>query len=172
MNHFEEPTDDDIEYVSKTQLKKEAEDLKKLGLALLDLTPGQFAKIPLDDELTEALTLAAKINRKKEGFRRQIQYIGKLLRKADVAPIELALNKLRSAHQEDVNKFHQLEVWRDKLIQEGDTEIQAFLNEYPEGDRQKLRHLVRTANKENSQNKPPAAARELFKYLRSLSESK
>ncbi|GLR71725.1 ribosome biogenesis factor YjgA [Agaribacter marinus] len=171
MNQFDDQPDDEIEYVSKTQLKKESEDLKKLGLELLDLTPGQLAKIPLDDDLADALGLAAKINRKKEGFRRQIQFIGKLLRKTDIEPIELAMSKLRGAHQEDVNKFHRLEVWRDKLIQYGDDEIQNLLNEYPHGDRQKLRHLVRTAKKEADNNKPPSASREMFKYLRSLAET-
>ncbi|MEM0911396.1 MAG: ribosome biogenesis factor YjgA, partial [Pseudomonadota bacterium] len=80
--------DEEQEYVSKTQLKKEADDLKKLGLEILDLSAKNRASLPLDDELNEALDTASKINRKKDGFRRQIQFIGKLLRKQDVAPIE------------------------------------------------------------------------------------
>ncbi len=158
------------EYFSKTQLKKDADDLKKLGLELLDLSTKNRAALPLDSELEEALLVAGKINRKKDGFRRQIQFIGKLLRQRDVGPIELALQKIKASHQENVNKFHEIEKLRDAIIKHGDEEITAFLASYPQADRQKLRHLVRVAKKEASGNKPPAASRELFKYLRSIIE--
>lgn len=162
--------DEEQEYVSKTQLKKEADDLKKLGLEILDLSAKNRASLPLDNELNEALDTASKINRKKDGFRRQIQFIGKLLRKQDVAPIELALAKINAAHRGNVDKFHEFERIRDDILSRGDDGINAFLSENPQGDRQKLRHLVRTAKKETAENKPPAASRELFKYIRSLIE--
>lgn len=158
------------DYISKTQLKKEADDLKKVGLEILDLSAKNRATLPLDDELKEAFDIADKINRKKDGFRRQIQFIGKLLRQRDMAPIELAISKIKAAHQDNVDKFHNIEKVRDAILERGDDEINAFLSDHPNGDRQKLRHLVRTAKKEASNNKPPAAARELFKYLREIIE--
>ncbi|MGQ8365444.1 ribosome biogenesis factor YjgA [Glaciecola sp. 1036] len=165
-----EPYNDDDELVSKTQLKKEADDLKKLGLALLELGPNQRKTMPVDDELEDALVLASKINRKKDGFRRQIQFIGKLLRQRDVEPIALALEKLNSAHNQDVQRFHKLERMRDALIANGDDEIQKVMDTYPLADRQKLRHFVRTALKEKQREKPPAASRALFQYLKELAE--
>lgn len=172
MNRREEFDDqqDELDYVSKTQLKKEADDLKKLGLELLDIGASQRKQIQLDDELLAAFAEADKINRKKDGFRRQIQFIGKLLRQRDVEPIKLALSKLKNAHLDDVQKFHKLEKLRDKLIDEGDPVVQEIVETYDTADRQKLRQLVRQAKKEQSQEKPPAASREIFKYLRQLSE--
>ncbi|WP_371193992.1 ribosome biogenesis factor YjgA [Glaciecola sp. SC05] len=154
------------EFSSKTQLKLASEELKKLGLELVGLTKGELQKTPLDDELKHALEVAAKINRKKEGFRRQIQLIGKLLRQRDVAPIKLALDKLRNDHTHTVKIFHELEKARDEMIREGNDGVQAVMEKHPQLDRQKLRQLVRTAAKEAKENKPPAASRELFKYLK------
>lgn len=155
------------EFTSKTQLKQASEELKKLGLELVGLTKGELQKTPLDEELKDALAVAAKINRKKEGFRRQIQLIGKLLRQRDVAPIKLALDKLRNDHSHAVKLFHDLEKQRDFLLKNGDDGVQNLMQNHPQLDRQKLRQLVRTAAKEAAQNKPPAASRELFKYLQS-----
>jgi ribosome-associated protein len=157
---------DPAEFASKTQLKQASEVLKKLGLELISLTKGERQKLKLDDELESALELASKINRKKEGFRRQVQLIGKLLRQRDVAPIKLHLDKLKNAHTHDVRIFHALELKRDKLVRQGDDGVQALIEEHPQLDRQKLRQLLRTINKEEKENKPPAASRELFKYLR------
>jgi ribosome-associated protein len=155
------------EFTSKTQLKQASEVLKKLGLELVGLTKGERQKMPLDEELNNALEIATKINRKKEGFRRQIQLVGKLLRQRDIAPIKLALDKLKNAHTYSVRVFHELEKTRDELVKEGDDGVQALMEVHPQLDRQKLRQLVRTVVKEQNENKPPAASRELFKYLKS-----
>lgn len=158
---------DPADFASKTQLKQASEVLKKLGFELVDLTKGERQKMHLDDELENALEVASKINRKKEGFRRQIQLIGKLLRQRDVAPIKLSLDKLRNAHTHTVRVFHELEKTRDALVIKGDDGVQALMEQHPQLDRQKLRQLVRTAAKEQEESKPPAASRELFKYLKS-----
>jgi ribosome-associated protein len=155
------------EFESKTQLKQASEALKKLGLELVGLTKGEREKMPLDDELDQALELASKINRKKEGFRRQIQLVGKLLRQRDIAPIRLALDKLKNAHTHTVKIFHELEKTRDDLLANGDQSLQALMEAHPQLDRQRLRQLIRTATKEQKENKPPAASREIFKYLKS-----
>jgi ribosome-associated protein len=157
----------ETEFTSKTQLKQASEALKKLGLELVGLTKGERDKMPLDEELNQALELASKINRKKEGFRRQIQLVGKLLRQRDIAPIRLALDKLKNAHTHSVKIFHELEKTRDDLLINGDNGVQALLEVHPQLDRQRLRQLIRTAAKEQKENKPPAASREIFKYLKS-----
>jgi ribosome-associated protein len=154
------------EIISKTQLKQAAERLKKIGLELVDLTKGEREKIPLDDDLLTAVELCTKINRKKDGFRRQLQLIGKKLRDRDIEPIELALARLKSSHSEANRHFHGLERLRDDIINKGDDAINAAITEYPQLERQKLRQMQRTAQKQADENKPPAAAREIFQYLR------
>jgi len=162
MNAEEEHDD----FKSKSQIKREMQEIKKIGEKLVNLGAA-LKQIPIDDEVTAAIELARKINKKKDGYRRQLLFIGKLLRTRDLEPIEQALQQLEMHHQQNTAKFHQLETLRDKLLGGGDTEIQEALETYPFLERQKLRQLLRTAQKEQSQNKPPAAARELFQYLKS-----
>lgn len=156
----------DEEFVSKTQRKKEMLALQELGEELVNLGAADLAKIPMDDAIKEAVELARRINRKKDGFRRQLQFIGKLFRKYDVTAIEAALEKIRNRHNTATAKFHKLEALRDSLLKNGDQGIQDTLETNPSLDRQKLRQLVRQAAKEQQQNKPPKAARELFQYLK------
>lgn len=159
---------DDDQLVSKSQLKREAEAQQALGKKLVDLPAGKLEKIPLDEALLDAIQLAQRIRNKREGFRRQLQHIGKMMRNRDTAPIEQALFELENAHHEQNALFHQLEKQRDAILAEGDSAIQEFLEDYPHADRQKLRQLYRQAQKQQQQGKPPAAARELFKYLREV----
>lgn len=161
----EEEFEDD--YKSKTEIKQEAQEIKKIGEKLVNLGEAALAKMPLDDHVREAIVLARNINKKKDGYRRQLQFIGKLLRKIDLAPLESALLELQMHHQVNNAKFHELELLRDKLINGGDAEIQNTLDAYPFLERQKLRQLLRQVAKEKKLEKPPAAARELFKYLKS-----
>lgn len=154
------------DFKSKSQLKRESEAAQKLGQELVELTDASLAKLPLDDELVDAVKLAGRINRKKDGYRRQLQFIGKLMRSRDLQPIEEALARLKAPHQQATNQFHKLEQARDQILSQGDDAIQALLLEHPQLDRQKLRQFARQASKEQQQNKPPKAARELFKYLK------
>jgi ribosome-associated protein len=156
---------EDIESLSKTQLKAQMLDLQKLGTSLIHLGQSELAKIPLDTELLDAVMLARRIVRKKEGYRRQLQLIGKIMRHRDVVPIEQAMLNIKSAHKKVNNAFHQLEVLRDEILAEGDSKIDPVIDSYPALDRQKLRQFVRQASKQKLENKPPKASRELFKYL-------
>jgi ribosome-associated protein len=151
---------------SKTQLKLEAEVLKKLGAELVDLSNGQLAEIPMTEELREAIQLANRINKKKDGYRRQLQLIGKILRRSDIEHIEDGLHKLRAHHLRTNTHFHELEELRDEIVTQGDAAIQTLLNKYPDLDRQKLRQLQRQAVKQKETEKPPKAAREIFQYLK------
>lgn len=159
--------DDEIIYVSKSEIKRDAEQLKKLGIELIQLSKHELEKISLDDDLNYAIELAQKI--KKEGYRRQIQYIGKLLRNRDIEPITQALDKLKNRHNQQIALFHKIEKLRDNLIETGDAE--PILMNYPSADRQQLRNLARLAKKEHEGNKPPKSARQIFQYLKEISEA-
>lgn len=158
---------DEQELPSKTQLKAEAERLKKIGLELVDLTKGERDKIPLDEELLTIVELCTRINRKKDGFRRQLQLIGKKLRSREVEVIEVALANLKSSNSAANRHFHSLEKMRDDIINNGDDGINRVVANHPHLERQKLRQLQRNVQKQTAQNKPPIAAREIFQYLRS-----
>ncbi|MGT3279516.1 ribosome biogenesis factor YjgA [Yersinia enterocolitica] len=160
--------DDEIIWVSKSEIKRDAEALKDLGTELVELGKNALEKIPLDEDLLAAVVLAQKI--KKEGRRRQIQLIGKMLRARDVELIQTALDKLKNRHNQQVSLFHKLETLRDRLVEEGDDVIPTVLELYPEADRQQLRSLVRNAQKEKAANKPPKSYRQIFQYLRELAE--
>ncbi len=160
--------DDEIIWVSKSEIKRDAEALKDLGTELVELGKNALEKIPLDEDLLAAVELAQKI--KKEGRRRQIQLIGKMLRARDVEPIQTTLDKLKNRHNQQVSLFHKLELLRDRLVEEGDDAIPTVLELYPEADRQQLRSLVRNAQKEKAANKPPKSYRQIFQYLRELAE--
>lgn len=160
-----ENNDDSIR-VSKSQIKRDAEALKDLGVALIGLGKNALNRIPLDEDLRIAIELAQKI--KKEGYRRQVQLIGKMLRARDIEPIQTALDKMKNSHQQDVLLFHRLEMLRDRLIAEGDAAIDAVLVIYPHADRQQLRTLVRHVQKEQGTSTHSSAWRQLWQYLRQL----
>ena len=155
---------EEIIWVSKSEIKRDAEALKKLGEKLVELTPAKLDKIPLDDNLQEAIFLAQRLQ--KEARRRQLQYIGKLLRSTDVEPIQEALDKIENKHLQQQIVLHKLELLRDELIEQGDTALTHLLNDSPQADRQQLRNLIRSAKKE--QNKPAKAYRELFQCLKEI----
>ncbi len=161
-----EEEQEEIIWVSKSEIKRDAEALKKLGEKLVNLTQTNLAKIPLDDSLSDAVELARRLQ--KEAKRRQLQYIGKLLRNTDVAPIQEALDKIENRHNHQQAMLHKLELLRDELLAKGDDALSQLLTDYPQADRQQLRNLIRTAQKEQEQNNPPKAYREIYQYLKAL----
>jgi len=165
----DEEEDEEIIWVSKSEIKRDAEELKRLGAELVDLGKNSLDKIPLDERLRTEVELAQRI--KKEGRRRQLQLIGKLLRSIDVEPIRVALDKLNNRHNQQVALFHKLEMLRDRLIEQGDEAISDVIALYPDADRQQLRSMIRNAQKEKAGNKPPKSARQIFQYLRELAEA-
>lgn len=170
MSHDNPPLDDDDEeiiYVSKSQLKRESHALQAMGEELVELPAAKLAKIPMPDALAEAVALARKI-KARGGRKRQLQYIGKVMRSIDAEPIAQALDNLKNAAGKEAAKFHRLEQWRDRLIAEGDAALGELLIEFPTAERQHLRQLIRNAQREAANNKPPKSAREIFRYLRDL----
>jgi len=154
-------------FVSKSQLKREAHALLDLGKKLVQLDNASLAKIPLPDNLLDAIHSAKKI-RQHGALKRQLQFIGKLMRKTDAEPIQAAYEAATHHYRADTRQLHKIENWRDRLLGEGDHALGELLSEYPDADRQHLRQLMRSASKERERNKPPRAARELFQYLKSL----
>lgn len=163
-----EDEDDEIIWVSKSEIKRDAEELKRLGAEIVDLGKNALDKIPLDADLRAAIELAQRI--KMEGRRRQLQLIGKMLRQRDVEPIRQALDKLKTV---TTSRWCCSINWKParSLIDQGDDAIAEVLNLWPDADRQQLRTLIRNAKKEKEGNKPPKSARQIFQYLRELAEN-
>ena len=158
---------DEEEGKSKSQVKREMHELQKLGEELIALSAASRARVPLDDELKDALQLADKLSNKREALRRHIQFIGRLMRSRDLEPIDQALALLRNTNQAATRQFHKVETWRDKLLAENDA-VTEFIAEYPEIDVQQLRQLIRNAKKEQEKQQPPKAFRELFQLIKPL----
>ncbi|WP_346798909.1 ribosome biogenesis factor YjgA [Halomonas sp. Bachu 37] len=162
-----EPIESDAldERPSKSQLKREMHALQALGETLIAMKPAELARFPLSDDMLRAIEETSRI-RSHEGRRRHMQYVGKLIRKEDLVAIQAVFDAIeQEKHQRD-HAFHRLEKWRDRLIEEGDQGVEAFMADYPDADRQALRQLARNARRERDQNKPPTASRKLFKHLR------
>ncbi|UJF19577.1 ribosome-associated protein [Vibrio sp. SS-MA-C1-2] len=160
--------EEEIIWVSKTEMKRDMEELQKLGVQLVNLKPAALAKITLDDPLRTAIMDAQRF--KAEAKRRQLQFIGKMMRYVDIDEIQASLDKLNNKHSQSTLALHKLEELRDRIIEEGDSAINQVMDRHPEADRQKFRQLVRQANKEKKMSKPPRAYREIFQYLKELSD--
>ena len=150
---------------SKSELKRQMQDWQKLGEKLTRLNKQQLASVPLDDTLREAIGDYQRFKH-NEARRRQLQFIGKLMRDADIEAITLAYELTQAGSEASKKVQHKLEAWRDRLLNEGDAAINDALLEFPGLDRQIVRQLVREAHKELKQNKAPAASRKLFQYLK------
>lgn len=153
--------------VSKTQLKREAHQAQDLGRALLDLGESDWARLALPERLISALEDARRI-RAHGALKRQLQYIGKLMRSVDTAPIAEYLAALQRGRRASAQAHRTLEQWRDRLIDEGDAAIEALLREHPDIDARQLAGLVRQARTERKQNAAPKASRLLFRLLREI----
>ena len=162
-----DPVNEQAEKPSKTRRKKEMIALQKLGETLVNLPKSQLAKIPVPDELLEAVTVARSL-KDHEAKRRQFQYIGKIMREIDPEPIKAALRKIESNSEANTVQFHQAEQWREKLIANGDDALQELLGIYPQLDRQTMRQLIRKAQYDRAHTKNSGAATMLFRCVREL----
>jgi ribosome-associated protein len=153
--------------VSKTRRKREMEALQKLGEALLTFDADALEKLDLPDPLLNALHTANRI-KSHSARRRQLQYIGKLMRQIDTAPVVAAVYAREHQHATNTQEFHRLEELREALITGGDSVLASVLEQFPLADHQRLRKLARQAGKEREDKQPPKASRTLFRYLREL----
>ncbi|MEK8078964.1 ribosome biogenesis factor YjgA [Pseudomonas sp. XK-1] len=155
---------------SKTQVKRELHALQDLGQRLTTLKLDLLNKLPLTDELRRALAEAPK-HTANAAKKRHVQFIGRLMRDQDIESILTLLDQLDASTRQYNERFHNLERWRDRLLNGDDDTLEKFVGEYPEADRQHLRQLIRQGQHELAQNKPPAASRKIFKYIRELDET-
>jgi ribosome-associated protein len=149
---------------SKTQRKREMHALQALGKRLAALNGEQLAALALPDPLREAIAEAKRIN-SREAHRRQLQYIGRLMREVDPAPIRARLEVWDGQSREATAAHHRIERWRERLLAD-DAAFTEFAREHPRADLQRLRACVREARKERLASREPRHFRELFRLLR------
>jgi len=154
---------------SKSSRKRESNALQDLGEELMRLSQQQLEDLGLPENLLEAVRVGQSINA-HGGLLRQRKYIGKILRSLDAGPIREGLSALRGETAALIRLQHQSEMWRDRIIAEGDAGVNAFVGVHPSADRQKLRQLARETKKEREKSAPPRSARLLFKELRGVLE--
>lgn len=152
------------ESASKSQRKREMTALQDLGEALVKLPASQLEKFDLPDNLQAAVMEARRLT-SHGAIRRQMQYIGKLMRGVETEPIAEQLAAIRGESAAAKAEFHALERWRDRLIGD-DGALTEWLAHHPDGDAQQLRQLIRNARKEAAEGKPPKSSRMLFRLLR------
>ncbi|MBN4061390.1 MAG: hypothetical protein COB41_02250 [Proteobacteria bacterium] len=156
---------------NKSQLKRDAVALVKLGKKLESLDMAQLGRLKMPDELRESLVEGKAIH--QNGARkRHFKFIGKLLREMDTDLLEKTINDLEFGTAKANAKFHKVERWRDRLLDAEDVHaLDAWLEQYPQSNITQIRQLIRNAMKEIQQNKPPKSSRALFKVLRDTVES-
>jgi len=159
-------TIDDEAPQSKSQRKRDALALQALADELAQLSPTELDAVPLPDALRDAVVAARELSR--GAYRRQVRYLGRLLRDIDSDPIRSAVDARRGATHEDKARLKRLERWRERLVEEGDPAVAELLEEYPGADPQQLRQLLRNARREHAAGRPPRSYRQLFRFLREL----
>lgn len=164
-----ETYDEDEDWISKTQRKHECDVMQELGEKMITLNKEELSKINMDDELRRAIEEAQRM-KSNGALKRQKQYIAKVIRNLDDDTLEPQLNRILHKHDIHNAEFKRMEKWRDTILENGDQGINSFIEEYPVADRHHLRQLVRNAKKEKLNNKPPAAYRQIFKYIREISD--
>ena len=155
--------------VSKTKRKQEMTALQSLGAKLVDLPASQIAELPMEERLREALLEAKRIT-SHEAKRRQMQYVGRLMREIDPAPLRERLEAMTGHSARAAAQHRRLEAWRERLLAD-DEALTAFAAEHPGADLQALRTLIRNTRKEQRQAKPPRSYRELFRLIKECSDS-
>lgn len=169
MHNHNEFENHNYDRPSKSQLKREMTALQDLGKQLIALPKDKLKQLDLHEELYTALEQAQRIT-SHEGKRRQLQYIGKLMRNADSEEIKNKLNNWSDGSRAQVNDMHKLESIRDQLIAD-DAALTSFLQEYPSTNTQELRTLLRAARKEAQQNEsinPESGQQPKRKHYRAL----
>jgi ribosome-associated protein len=159
----------EYERPSKTELKRLSDALQALGAELVDAPRDRIKRVPMPDDVREAILTCQSITN-HEGRRRAMQFVGKKMRTLDeeeVAVIQRTIEGWKGASKADTAAMHALERHRDRLLTD-DNALTTLLSENPELDVQQLRTLIRNARKEQAENKPPKAYREIFQILKQI----
>jgi len=155
---------------SKSQVKRDMHALQQLGERLVALDAARFALLARETALSERLIDAVSAARSITAWgarKRQLQFVGKLMRDVDPEPIRRRLELWAHGHDVDIDRQHALERWRERLMAEPDA-VEALASEFPDADRSRLRSLVARAQDERGRGAPPRAYRELFRALKAL----
>jgi len=165
------PEEDDDLPKSKSQRKRDMTALQDLGSELEALPKDRLARVPMPEPLADAIHAARKIT-SHEGKRRQMQFVGKVMRNLDddeVEAIRAALEGFKGTSKAETARLHLIERWRDLLLAD-DAMLTKFLGEHPGSDVQALRNIIRNARKEKELSKPPKYYRELFQAIKTALE--
>jgi ribosome-associated protein len=163
--------EDDGEYLSKTRRKKDMHALQELGEKLTTLPPSLLAKCNLPPELQNAIDEYKRIPPRRGARKRQLQFIGRVMRDVDPEPIQQVLDEQGQQSELAKRHFHHLEILREQLLDGDQATLDALIRDYSDTDIQYMRALIRQAQKEKADNKAPSASRKLFAYLRELTEA-
>ncbi|WP_321967562.1 ribosome biogenesis factor YjgA [Burkholderia cepacia] len=167
IEHAVEDDDNGYDRPSKSQLKREMHALQELGQALVDLPKDALKRMPMPEDLADAVREARRIT-DHEGKRRQLQYVGRVMRSLtddETAALRTALDAQRGVNKAATARLHWIERTREQLLANDDA-LTEFLRQHPEADIQEGRTLIRNARKEAQQGKPPRYFRELFQWIK------
>ena len=156
--------ENDIQYKSRTQIKKDAEELQKLGEELTKLSTDQLKRMDIPNDLREALIEARSIKSHIAG-RRQRQFLGTLMRDVDPEPIRHALLRIDAGRPIESETAKETRMWLDRTATGDPAAIEEFLSACPGADRQKLRQLLRNINKEQTPAKTSKSLKALKQYI-------
>lgn len=158
---------DEEEYTgpSKSQIKREMQALQDLGAKLTTMRPDQLDQIPITPQLRQAIDQYNKL-KAHEACRRQLQFIGKIMRHEDAEEIQQTLDRFDAGSIEFTKTLHQLESWRDRLLTGDNNTLTAFVDEYPQTNIQTLRQLIRNTNKDKENGKNTGQFKKLFRFIR------
>ncbi len=152
--------------VSKTELKKDSKKIQAFGKKISELTVKNIETFKFSPNIYEAI-IDLKNIKSNAAKKRQVQYVGKLLREIDLTPAFLIIEQLKVSSQKETQQNHSIEKWREELLINADS-ITQFFNQYPNIDRQSLRQAITNAQRERKEKKPPKYSRQLFKILREI----
>ena len=152
--------------LSKSEQKRRALRLQALGRQLTELKPTQLSELTLPDQLASAIADFQRFP-SREARRRQLQFIGRLMRGLDPEPIESALESIRGQSAEARYEHHQIERWRERLLEDQEA-LTEFLIEFPDTNRQDIRHQLQVVHKAKTEPQRRAASRALFRFLKAI----
>lgn len=164
---IETTTENDTLEISKSQRKRDAQELLELAKNLVAMPDARLKRMPMEQELRDEIEFARSI--KAHGARkRQLMTVGKMLRQRDNQALLDAVDDIGQKNRQVNARFHHIESWRDRLLNGNDQDLSELLEQIPDANAQILRQLIRNAQKEARLEKPPASARKLFKLLREM----
>ncbi len=156
----------DENLISKTRRKRQMQALQDIGATLTRLPAVQLARLDLPEELREAVDECRRMT-KHEAVRRQLQYIGRVMRDLDAGPIAAQLEALHAPSHRETALFHRAERWRGDLLADPGA-VERFTREFPEADPHRLRALAQAALEERQAERPPRRYRELFQAINAI----